>query len=334
MFNDTMYYKEMIAKGAKPFAICVSFYPLMKKRLYINRVLGRFFSFLVRVLRSFRRNQGLLLSGAIAYYTLLSIVPMSILALIVLSHFIEGEQLFQTLSTYLEMIIPGYAATLTEEVKVFLEYPKMVGIIGFLAMLFFSSIAFTAVEKAMSVIFSDRVGMKRRPFLISFIIPYGYILLMGLAILLVSFIVGAIETLENRKWIFFGLILNLGGSSGVALYILGLLGEVLMFTSIYLVMPEARSTFRHALIGGITATILWELTRRALAWYYSGLSMVNLIYGSSVRTVVALLSIEAVAIILLLGAQVIAELKGESDESKKGNSRVWGQDSKEIEYFS
>ncbi len=278
------------------------------------------------------RNQGLLLSGAIAYYTLLSVVPMSILSLLVLSHFIKEEQLFQTLSTYLEMIIPGYAATLREEVKIFLQYPKVVGIIGFLVMLFFSSIAFTAVERSMSVIFSHRARIQRRHFLISFIIPYGYILLMGLGILLVSFIVGSIETFESRPWIIFGWILNLGGSSWVVLYILGLMGEVLMFTSIYLVMPVARSTFRLSLIGGITATILWEITRRVLTWYYSSLSMVNLIYGSSVRTVVALLGIEMGAIILLLGAQVIAELESGSDVSTGAKHRVPRRDLNKTEH--
>jgi uncharacterized BrkB/YihY/UPF0761 family membrane protein len=46
-----------------------------------------------------------------------------------------------------------------------------------------------------------------------------------------------------------------------------------------------------------------------LVWYYSVLSSVNLIYGSFATSVVALLSIEAIAIIVLLGAQVIAELE-------------------------
>ncbi len=96
----------------------------------------RFLSFLVSILRDFKRNQGLLLCGAVAYYTLLSIVPMSILALVGLSHFIEEDQLFHTLSIYLEMIIPGYATTLTEQVRVFLVHRNMVGVIGFLAMLF------------------------------------------------------------------------------------------------------------------------------------------------------------------------------------------------------
>lgn len=283
----------------------------------VNGIPSRFISFLLRVLRSFKRNQGLLLSGAVAYYTLLSIVPFLILTLIVLSHFIEEGQLFHTLSTYIGLVIPGYAATLTEQVRVFLEHRKVIGIIGFLIMLFFSSMAFTVLENAMSVIFFHRVRIKRRHFLVSAVIPYVYIFLMGLGILLVSFIAGALETLENRQLIVFGSSLSLEGTPVVILYILGIIGEVLMLTSLYLVMPVGRITFHHALIGGIAATILWEITRRVLVWYYTVLSMANLIYGSFATAVVALLSIEAAALILLLGAQVIAELEHKPNELTK-----------------
>jgi YihY family inner membrane protein len=289
----------------------------MNKKQIVNGVPSRLFIFLLGILRDFKRNQGLLLSGAVAYYTLLSIVPLSILALIGLSHFIEEEQLFHTLSMYLEMIIPGYAVTLTEQVRVFLEHRNVIGIIGFLVMLFFSSIAFTVLENAMSVIFFHRVRIKRRHFLLSAIIPYVYILVLGLGILLVSFITGAIETLENRQLVIFGWRLGLEGTSGVALYILGVLGEVLLLTSLYLVMPVVRITFRRALMGGIAATILWEITRRVLVWYYSVISVVNIIYGSFATAVVALLSTEAVALILLLGAQVIAELERKTDDTTR-----------------
>lgn len=222
--------------------------------------MDRFFGFLLRVMRGFKRNQGLLLSGAVAYYTLLSVVPLSILALVVLTHFIEEQQLIHTLSTYLEMAIPGYAATLTEQVRAFLEQRNVVGIIGFLVMLFFSSIAFSMLENAMSVIFSQRVRIQRRNLLISAIIPYVYIVVMGLGIVLVSFIVGAIEALESRHLTILGRSMDLGGATGVALHILGIVGEVLMLTSVYLVMPVVRVRFRHALIGGITAAVLWEIT--------------------------------------------------------------------------
>jgi len=286
---------------------------MIKKQQNVNW-LRRLLLFILTVIRDFRRNQGMLLSGAVAYYTLLSIVPMLILMLIILSHLIQEKQLFETLSMYLAMVIPSYAANLTEQVQVFLSHRKVVGLIGFLVMLFFSSIAFTVLENAMSVIFLHRVRILRRHFLISAIIPYVYIFLMGLGILLVSFIAGALETIEGRRLIIFGWSFSFAGTSGVVLYIMGIIGEVLMLTSLYLVMPVGRITFRHALIGGIVATVLWEITRRILVWYYSVLSMVNLIYGSFATAVVTLLSIEAAAVILLLGAQVIAELERKTDE--------------------
>lgn len=287
----------------------------MNKLHCIYPIVSPPFSFLLRVLRGFMRNQGLLLSAAVAYYTLLSIVPLSIIALIVLTNFIEEQQLINTLAMYLEMVIPGYASTLTEQALAFLEHRKFVGIIGFLGMLFFSSTAFSMLESAFSVIFFRSVSIKRRTFIISAIIPYLYIAVMGVGIVLVSFIVGAIETLESGQFAIFGWSLNLGGTTGTALYILGIAGEVLMFTSIYLVMPPVRVRFRYALVGGITAAVLWEITRRVLVWYYAAVSMINVIYGSITITVVALLCIEIVAIILLLGAQVIAELEHKTDGS-------------------
>jgi uncharacterized BrkB/YihY/UPF0761 family membrane protein len=72
-------------------------------------------------------------------------------------------------------------------------------------------------------------------------------------------------------------------------------------------MPVGRIPLRHALVGGLTATLLWEITRRILVWYFSTLSFVNIVYGTLATAVIILLTLEAAAIILLLGAQVIAE---------------------------
>jgi YihY family inner membrane protein len=80
-----------------------------------------------------------------------------------------------------------------------------------------------------------------------------------------------------------------------------------LLTSLYLVMPVGRLSLKHALIGGVTAAILWEITRHVLVWYFSTLSLVNVIYGAFSAAIVILISLEAAAIILLLGAQVIAE---------------------------
>lgn len=286
----------------------------MMNKQQVTWLLGRLFNFLRRVLRGFRRNQGLLLSGALAYYTLLSVLPMSILILIALSHVIGEEQLFHILTIYIGMVIPGYGAIFGEQVQVFLQHRQAFGIIGFLAMLFFSSMAFTVLENAMSVIFMHRVKIQRRHFLTSAVIPYVYILSIGLGLVLVSFITETLEVLEKTQLLIFGWSLSLKVTIKVALYILGVISEVLLLTSIYLIMPVGRIAFRHALTGGIASTMLWEITRRVLVWYYSTLSIVNLIYGSFATAVVALLITEAIALILLLGAQIIAELEHNTDE--------------------
>ncbi|MCU0584839.1 MAG: hypothetical protein MUC46_02055 [Desulfobacterales bacterium] len=67
----------------------------------------RAWGFSRKVLRDFHRNQGLLLAGAVAYYTLLSIVPMLALILVGLSHFMPQEQLIQTVARNLELLVPG-----------------------------------------------------------------------------------------------------------------------------------------------------------------------------------------------------------------------------------
>lgn len=264
-------------------------------------------AFVRRVIAGFRANQGFLLAGAVAYYTLLSLVPMLALILVALSQVIEPALLLDTARHYLALLAPGQEAAITEQIALFVAHWKVVGAIGVLILLFFSSLAFTVLENAMSVIFYHRVAVRRRRFLISAMIPYLYILFLALGFMLVSLVSGGLQHLGSEQITLLGKSWSLSQTAALLLYLLGVVGEVLMLTSLYLVMPVGRLALRHALIGGITATLLWELTRHFLLWYFSTLSLVNVIYGTFATTIIALLSLEAAAVIVLLGAQVIAE---------------------------
>ena len=274
---------------------------------------------MLRVLMGFKRNQGLLLAGAVAYYTLLSIIPMLALILVGLAHFIEEEQLYSSILTNLKLVIPQHADMIAGQVWGFFARRQLVGIFGIIFMLFFSSMAFTVLENAMAVIFSHRARRHRRHFLISAIIPYAYIFLMALGLILVTMVTGALDALANKHLILFGFDLSMQQTSRVALYFCGMFGMVAMLTSLYLVMPVGPISIRYALAGGITATILWEIIRHILVWYYSTISLVNVIYGSLATAVVALLSIEIAVIILLLGAQVIAEFERSTLEAPQAD---------------
>lgn len=255
----------------------------------------------------FRANQGILLSGAIAYYTLLSIIPLFTLILTGLSHFFAEEQLLAIVQNNLSLLIGEQSEVLTSQIATFIDHRETVSWVVLLVLVFFSSMAFTVLENAMSVIFFHRVRIHRRHFLISAIIPYIYIALLGLSILLITLISGAMNMLDQNQITVFIWTWQMNNITGVFLYGLGMIGLTLLLTSFYMVMPVGKISFRYAFIGSVSVVILWEATRHILVWYFSTLSMVNLIYGSLATTIVALLFLEMAAIILLFGAQLIAE---------------------------
>ena len=88
-------------------------------------------------------------------------------------------------------------------------------------------------------------------------------------------------------------------------------------------MPVGRLSFRHALIGGACAGMLWEITRHVLVWYYATISQVRVVYGSFATAIAALLSVEIAAIVLLLGAQVIAEFERRDHEARGIRRAAW-----------
>ena len=264
-------------------------------------------TFALRVLNSFRANQGYLLAGAIAYNTLLSILPLLILALIGLTQFVEQDALLATVARYLELVVPGQSDAIMHELMQFLVHRKVIGWVLVATLIFFGAIAFRVVENAMSVIFYHRVAVRRRRFVVSALIPFFYIACLAFGLLAVTFVAHFLQAMERDGIEVFGRARSLVGISGFVLYLIGVAGEILALTSIYMVMPVKRPSWRLALIGGVTAGLLWEITRHVLVWFFARLSQVNMVYGSLATAILILLSLEAAAIILLLGAQVIAE---------------------------
>jgi membrane protein len=264
-------------------------------------------AFALQVLKAFRANQGLLLAGAVAYYALLSLVPLLILIVIALSHLLGEAALLEALGLYLEWIVPGQSRAVAEELASFLRHREVMGWVLLGTMLFFSSLAFTVLENAMSVIFVHRVVIRRRHFLVSALLPYCYIVFLGAGLLVVTLVSGGLQAMGDETIRIAGHRWSLEGLSGALLYLLGVGGEIFLITSIYLVMPVGALSLRRALIGGVTAAVLWELTRHAILWYFGTLSQVSVVYGSLTTAIVVLLTFEIAAGLLLFGAQVIAE---------------------------
>ena len=264
-------------------------------------------AFARQVLKAFQANQGLLLAGAVAFYALLSIVPLLILMVIALSQVIDQEVLLATLRRALEYVVPGEGRAVVVELKAFLDHRAVIGWVLLITLLFFSSLGFRVLENAISVIFLHRVAKRRRHFLVSLLLPFGYIIFIGAVLFLGTFVIVDLVAIGGENLVLMGHSWSLDSFSRLLIYIAGVIGEILLISAIYYFMPVGRLSVKHALIGGTTAALLWELIRHALRWYFDTLSQVGVVYGSLTTAIIVLLSLEVAAALLLLGAQVIAE---------------------------
>ncbi len=275
----------------------------MEKRLpkiirFASRVLGDFFF----------RNHGLLLTAAVANNMLLSLIPLCAVMMVAFSHFFDAHDLMATISVEVSLIAPQFTPIVDEVLSSFLKTREVIGWVGLGSLLFFSSLAFRVLEDAIAIIFHRPLPALKRKFWISALLPYFFITIVALGLIVITALNAVIDAESQRHTGWLGLDLMLHRHFNQIFYFIGVLGLVLLFTLFYKIMPIARIPFRRALVGGLTATILWEGVRHLLVAYYTNVSIVNVFYGSMSTVVIVMLTMEFVALILLLGAQVIADL--------------------------
>lgn len=274
----------------------------------------RFSRFASRVLSDFfLRNHGLLLTSAVAYNMILSLIPLSAVLIVVVSHFIDATRLLETITAEVSLIAPGFVPILREVLLGFLRTRSLIGWLGGLSLLIFSSLAFRVIEDSFAIIFHRPLPALKRKFWVSALMPYFFITIIGLGLVALTAVNAIIDAQLQRNDSIPELNGLLQNHLGGLIYTSGVLGLVLLFTLFYKIMPVARISFRRAFAGGLTATILWEIVRHLLVAYYAKVSIVNLVYGSMATLIVVFLTLEAIALILLLGAQVIANLQASAD---------------------
>lgn len=273
--------------------------------------LKRLSSFHLRVVRDFFfRNHGILLSGAVAYNIMLSLIPLSALVVVVLSKFFDAADIMDVLAGEVTLIAPGYTQTVREVVSGFLANRHVIGWIGGGSLVFFSSMAFRVLEDSIAIIFHRPMPSLKRSFWVSALLPYLFIGIITAGVVVVSSFNSLVEAGTPLGRFLPGVEALMHANMGLIAYAAGFIGLVMLFTLFYRIMPVARISFLTALAGGFTAAVLWEGVRHLLVRYFATMSSVNILYGSLAGIIIVLFTLEIAAIILLFGAQVIAEFHG------------------------
>jgi membrane protein len=205
----------------------------------------------------FFADRGTHLAAMVAYFALLSFVPIVFLALALLG-LVHRADASDFLVKELTRAFPGSSVTsilsLVHKVQ---DNAATLGIIGGVALLWSSVSLFSALESALNIVY----GRPNRSFLKGKALA-ATVMAGSIVTLFVSLVVGAfgVEVLRNYAP---GFVAN-----GVVAYVVSiavsLLGVFIFLLAVYRVLPNTPVTVRDALPGAILASVLLEASFQVL----------------------------------------------------------------------
>lgn len=249
----------------------------------------------------FHHSSNLTYASSIAYYSLLSIFPFSLLVLAVLGQISVGDN-GNPLLTLIARALPVPAEFLSQ-IETLSHGALQLGVAGTVLMLWASMGVFGALTSAVN----HAWGVEKPPGffkhkLIAFVMMLTAGFLMVIALLIVTSAQVADTTWFARlarrlpllDWV--GSLMIQNAATMLFIFVVGL---------IYYYAPNLKVRLRDVWVGAVLAGLLWRGAFALFSWYLRDLSRFS-VHGSIATVIAFLIWVYASAVILLYGAEVAA----------------------------
>lgn len=240
-------------------------------------------------------------AASLTFTTLLALVPLVTVAITVLAAFPVFSELMTQLKLFLlSNMVPDKAGkVITIYMQQFANKATRLTLLGIGTLTLTALMLVRTIDLSFNAIWRVR---HRRSFLPRFL-TYWAALTVG------PILLGASLTAT-----YYLLHLSLGYAKGVPFlgaFLLKLTPFLLMsaaFALLYFVVPNRHVPFKHAVIGGLVAGVLFELMKQVFTWYITTFPTYTLVYGTFAVFPVFLLWIYFSWMTVLLGAELAALL--------------------------
>ena len=239
-------------------------------------------------------------AAGLVYTTLLSLVPFLAVMFSVLKAFGAHQQIEPLLNQVLEPLGPK-GAEVTGQIIGFINNLKVgvLGAVGVAGLFYTTYSLIDKVEQALNAIWRVRQGRTwARKFT-----DYLSVVLVGPVLIFTA--VGLIASVQSHTLT--ERVMELEPFGTVLVWTAELMPFALLcgvFTFVYKFVPNTQVTVRSALIGGLTAALLWGLAGEAFAAFVAASGKYSAIYSGFAVLVLFLLWLYAGWMIILVGAQV------------------------------
>ncbi len=251
----------------------------------------------------------------IAYFGLLSFLPLAVLLVTLGALALGTDAAEKGTELFLQNVLHSLPPQVMTQVKSMQQ--QIWSGLGYLVLvLWTASKVFSKIETGLDQVF--RVD-KRRPFALRKV--FAFALVGILSVLLVASVVveGLLSTIDRfidttALAPLKELPLYQNVDSFVSRYIAPLSLTVLVFFSVYWLIPARSIPWRVALIGGLVAGSLWTALKVGFTYYVSHMANYTRTYGALATVVIFLLWINLSACLLLWGAELAAVAGGFREE--------------------
>ena len=268
------------------------------------RRFGRVFSFIKDVFGEFNRDRGTLFAAAIAFYALISLIPLFLLAIGVFGYIIGSREaaLSEILNLAQNYIPAGGAAFLERNIRAIIAQSGILSGIGVVGLLWAGMQVFVTLEAVMNI----AVGVEERQgFLISRGRALVTVIVAGLLLALSIGITSFLTVIRDFRIEIWGISHNGFGIVWPALVTLASITvTILAFVLTYKFLPAKDIGVNGPLIGGITAGLLFDIAKYVFRWYVSHFAIYSRIYGALGGVIILIVWIYYTSIITVLGAEV------------------------------
>jgi len=260
---------------------------------------------LINAVKNFQNNGDVNLAASIAFYAILSAIPLLILTLLTAGLIFGSNPAIQDeLVRVIREFHPYFTGDLIGRLGEIEEKSKVLGWIGIIGLIWSSSLIFNSLQTALGIIF--RSQRKRNYFIGKLLalsmIPIGWgVAIVNIVITYTASILDNSSLLAEGGW-FLRTIFH----SGIFRYLLPYLVLVAFFTFVYKAIPTTKVPFTSALAGSALFSGLMEVTKHVFTWYISRSTQYNIVYGPLETVVVLVVWVFYISLILLFCAELIS----------------------------
>ncbi len=238
-------------------------------------------------------------ASALAFSTLLALVPLLTVAFSTLSLFPVFEQWSGAIEAFLYR---NFVPQLGDQVQVYLqEFSANAGkltVLGLVFLIISTLFLLATIEDTFNDIWQVKAGRTW----VQRLLVYWAMLTLGPILIAISLSVSSYLlslSIINDQAVLVGIKSHLLSS-------LPFLLQLMTFVFFYLVVPYCDVQFRHALVGGIVASVLFELAKMAFGLYIINFNSYQRIYGTIAILPVFLIWIYLSWLVVLIGAYIVA----------------------------